>query len=164
MLPFIRNSSTLESGSELRSPQRMMGTPGIPGTGVLHPMPLSLCTFITMESSSFMSMMVWMSLTSEYSGSQWMWAVATRRCWGIDCTAPEASLSSSRAPMPMLSLSMTLFSMASEPSAWATASWLNSMRYCSTRENLWWWGGGQCFVCVCVGGGGGGNVVGGSSS
>ena len=127
MRPLIRYCTTLESGSEFRSPHATIGILGVPGTEVLYPSPFSLCAFITMLSSSFMSMTVWISFTSANSGSQWMCALATRMCWG-GRWRPLGGLTSSKMAMPMLSLSMTLFSMDSDPSAWAMASWLNSIR------------------------------------
>lgn len=61
-----------ESGSELRSAHRTMGMEdGSPDAA--EPDALSAMLF-----SSDRNIMVWTSLTSEYSGSQCMWALATR--------------------------------------------------------------------------------------
>ena len=125
--PVLRYSTTLELARELRSQHIITGTPGIPGMGILNSIPLSVWAFMTMLLSLLVSMSVWISFTSANSGSQWMCALATSTCW-LGMWRAEESFTSSRAAIPMLSLSMTLLSMASEPSAWAMASWLNSMR------------------------------------
>ena len=74
-----------ESGSELKSPQRMRGM--LLQAGAVDPGRKLLCDSSMMFFSSDIRIMVWMSLTSQYSGSQWTWHVATNsgcRTWLSD--------------------------------------------------------------------------------
>ena len=55
IFPFLRNSITLESGSEFKSPHMMRGIPGESATGDFCPIPCSACTLLTICSSSDIS-------------------------------------------------------------------------------------------------------------
>lgn len=65
-----------ESGSELRSAHRTMGMED--GSEVGEPVATEPEALSAMLFSSDRNIMVWINLTSEYSGSQCMWALATR--------------------------------------------------------------------------------------
>ncbi|TNN64802.1 hypothetical protein EYF80_024997 [Liparis tanakae] len=128
-----------ESGKELRSAHSTSGMALIsPETEDSLRLRVALST---MFFTSDRNIMVWTSLTSEYSGSQCMWALATRSsCFSMpwrdfpaeSVYSQEASIislrTSSSVATPMLSLVITLFSIASEPSEFAMASWLNSTK------------------------------------
>lgn len=64
-----------DSGSELRSPHRMRG---MELTSTAPEAVLVKFSSITCFRRHI-NIMVWISFTSENSGSQWMWAVATTR-------------------------------------------------------------------------------------
>lgn len=77
-----------ESGSELRSAHRTMGMED--GSEVGEPVATEPEALSAMLFSSDRNIMVWINLTSEYSGSQCMWALATRiSCLSCDGFMPE---------------------------------------------------------------------------
>lgn len=78
-----RQAAVPESGSELRSAHRTMGMAD--GSEVGEPVATEPEALSAMLLSSDRNIMVWISLTSEYSGSQCMCALATRTSclsWG----------------------------------------------------------------------------------
>lgn len=167
-----------ESGRELRSAHNTSGMALVsPETEDSLRLRVALST---MFFTSDRNIMVWTSFTSEYSGSQCMWALATSSScfsmpwsdfpakgvmWGSGVGmmlkvrtgaegaddlrwvlglggmySQETSIisfrTSSRTATPMLSLVITRLSMASEPSEFAMASWLNSTVCFCTALNL----------------------------
>lgn len=78
--PDDRNSITPESGRELKSPHNRSWTQLVSG---LCPGRKLWLASSKMLFSSYDNIMVWINLTSQNSGSQWMWAVHTRIGWLI---------------------------------------------------------------------------------
>ena len=78
-MQYVQRTPTInwpESGSEFKSPHSSTGMAGLSPGRSFWPVNSSMnCR------SSHISIIVWMSLTSLNSGSQWMWAVATRIFW-----------------------------------------------------------------------------------
>lgn len=73
---LISDRALPESGSELRSAHRTMGIED--GSEVGDPVATEPEALSAMLFNSDRNIMVWINLTSEYSGSQCMWALATR--------------------------------------------------------------------------------------
>ncbi|KAF3851457.1 hypothetical protein F7725_013229 [Dissostichus mawsoni] len=128
--PLLRNSTTpgllKKSGSELRSAHRTMGMED--GSEAGEPVAMELEALSAMLFSSDRNIMVWINLTSEYSGPSacGRWPPGSAASPWFLPSENMSLLTSSRTATPMLSLVITRFSMTSEPSELAMATWLNS--------------------------------------
>lgn len=87
---FLKGQTVIpESGSELRSAHRTMGMED--GSEVGEPVATEPEALSAMLFSSDRNIMVWINLTSEYSGSQCMCALATRiSCLSCGGFMPES--------------------------------------------------------------------------
>lgn len=87
---FLKGETAIpESGSELRSAHRTMGMED--GSEVGEPVATEPEALSAMLFSSDRNIMVWINLTSEYSGSQCMCALATRiSCLSCGGFMPES--------------------------------------------------------------------------